>query len=79
MAQGLYPVLARILEVDPATISEASNMENTDGWTSLRQVILVAEVERIFGVKLDFEQMMEATSVAAIREMLAAKGTHVTG
>ena len=77
MAQDLYAVVARVMEVDAATITEESNMENTEGWSSLRQVILVAEVERIFGVRLDFEQMMEATSVTAIRGLLAAKGVAV--
>jgi acyl carrier protein len=77
MAESLHAVVARVMEVDSATITDESSMENTEGWDSLRQVILVAEVERIYGVRLDFEQMMDATSVTALRDLLVSKGIRV--
>jgi acyl carrier protein len=49
-------------------------MSNTRKWDSLRQIMLMTELETQFGIELSDEQMLETNSVAKIRALLAAKG-----
>lgn len=70
----LIEVVARTLSVDPLAIGEESTSANTRNWDSLRQVILMTELERIYGIEFEFDQINEATSIAQIREFLRQKG-----
>ncbi len=49
-------------------------MSNTKKWDSLRQVMLMTELETNFDMELSDEEMLAATSVAKIRTVLKAHG-----
>ena len=70
----LLAVIAGTLGVRPEEITEASDMTNTRKWDSLRHVMLMTELESNFAIELTDEQMTAATSVASIRDVLAAHG-----
>lgn len=70
----LLELIAGTLGVPPSEVTEASNITNTPKWDSLRQVMLMTELETSFGIELGDQEMLEATSVAAIREVLMAHG-----
>jgi acyl carrier protein len=70
----LLQLIAGTLGVPPSDITEASNMSNTIKWDSLRQVMLMTELETNFGMELSDQEMLEATSVAKIRDVLTARG-----
>ena len=70
----LITLIAGTLGIDPASVTEASDMSNTRKWDSLRQIMLMTELETHFGVELSDQQMLETTSVAKIRALLSELG-----
>ena len=70
----LLELIAGTLGVPPFEISEASDMSNTKKWDSLRQVMLMTELETNFDMELSDQEMLEATSVTKIRDVLRAHG-----
>lgn len=73
-ATELLPLIAGTLGIPPAEVKETSDMTNTRKWDSLRQVMLMTELETTYGIELTDEQMTEATSVAKIRAVLQGHG-----
>jgi len=70
----LTELIASTLAVPPDQVTEESSMENTKKWDSLRQLILMTELENRYGIELSDAEMSEATSVAKIRAVLKARG-----
>jgi acyl carrier protein len=73
-AVNLLAVIAGTLGIPPNEITESSDMSNTKKWDSLRQVMLMTELETSYGIELTDQEMTEATSVAKIRAVLAERG-----
>ena len=71
---NLLELIAGTLGVPPSDISETSDMANTKKWDSLRQVMLMTELETNYGIELTDKEMVEATSVAKIRALLSERG-----
>lgn len=71
---NLLELIAGTLGVPPSDISEISDMANTKKWDSLRQVMLMTELETNYGIELTDKEMVEATSVAKIRALLVERG-----
>jgi len=67
-------LVAGTLGIDPMAVTEGSDMSNTRKWDSLRQIMLMTELETQFGFEMSDQEMMETTSVAKIRALLAAHG-----
>ena len=70
----LLELIAGTLGVPPAQITDASDMNNTRKWDSLRHVMLMTELETNYGIEFSDKEMMEAVSVAKIRELLQQRG-----
>jgi acyl carrier protein len=51
-------------------ISESSGMSNTRKWDSLRQIILMTELESKYGIELSDQEILDTTSVPKIRTLL---------
>jgi len=70
----LLTLIAGTLGVPPTDVTEQSDMSNTKKWDSLRQVMLMTELETAYGIEVTEQQMIEATSVAKIRAVLRDYG-----
>jgi acyl carrier protein len=73
-ATPLLELIAGTLGVPPAQITDASDMNNTRKWDSLRHVMLMTELETNYGIELSDKEMTETVSVAKIREVLQQRG-----
>jgi acyl carrier protein len=73
-ATPLLELIAGTLGVSPAQITDASDMNNTRKWDSLRHVMLMTELETNYGIELSDKEMTETVSVAKIRELLQQRG-----
>ncbi len=71
---ALLRLIAGTLGILPAEVNDASGMANTPEWDSLRQLMLMTELETQYGIELSDREMLEATSVTGIRAVLAARG-----
>ncbi len=70
----LLNLIAGTLGINPSEVTEASGLSITNKWDSLRQIMLMTELETSYAIELTDEQMMETTSVAKIRALLAELG-----
>jgi acyl carrier protein len=71
---ALLDLIARTLGINRAEVSDASDMSNTKKWDSLRQIMLMTELETQYGIELTDQEMLETISVARIRAVLARYG-----
>jgi acyl carrier protein len=70
----LHDVIARALNVPPASVSDDSNPETLRRWDSLRHLDLLNTVEDAYEVRFSTAEIMRAKSVADIRQLLREKG-----
>ena len=70
----LLTLIAGTLGVNPSEVNEDSAAGKTRRWDSLRQVMLMNELETTYGIELSDQEMMETNSVARIRALLTAHG-----
>jgi acyl carrier protein len=71
---AILTLIAGTFGIDPGEVTEASDMSNTRKWDSLRQIMLMTELETRFGFEMTDQEMMETTSVAKIRALLSVHG-----
>ncbi|WP_430502696.1 acyl carrier protein [Micromonospora trifolii] len=74
----LTEVVAGVLEVDPAEVTDDSGPQTIGTWTSLRHLQLVVTLEEVYGLSFAFEDIRDVRSVADLRAVLRAKGTAAT-
>jgi acyl carrier protein len=80
MDQGtLLDLIAATLRLPVATVGEASTMQNTRRWDSLRHVLLMTRIEATYGISLSDSELAAATSVADIRQILRNHGLAYRG
>lgn len=73
MAQ-LKSLMAEVLTISVDEVVDDLSMSGSDIWDSLRHMELVISIEETFEVELSGDEIVEMTSVAAIRSVLSAKG-----
>jgi acyl carrier protein len=73
---GLLALIAGTLGIAPAEVTEQSDISNTRKWDSLRQIMLMTELETHYGLELSDQEMMETTSVVKIRAQLSVQAAH---
>ena len=75
--QTIRQAMSDVLELPIEGIGDATMMENTDTWDSLRHMELVMAIEEKLQVEFDSTELMELVSLADIKRILAAKGVEV--
>ena len=70
----LSQIVAKVLEVDVATISDASNAKNTPNWDSMRHIELLLAVEVAFGVQFTMAEITSMQNLGDMHRLLAEKG-----
>ena len=71
---SLLTLIAGTLGISPSEVTEDSDSTNTRKWDSLRQVMLMTELETTYGIELTDQELVDTTSVAKIRAVLQAHG-----
>jgi acyl carrier protein len=61
-------------DTDPTVITVATVPSDIQGWDSLGHVKLVAELEKVFSVTFEVDEVMEMEDVAVILKLLSTKG-----
>lgn len=67
-------LVARAFGVSPSQVNDQTSNQNLAEWDSLGHITLVVELESTYGVSLSPDEALQATSVAAIKKLLAARG-----
>lgn len=74
MSDRLLETVAEVLRVAPGDLDDATAPSNTPAWDSLKAIELVAALEDDFEVEFTTQEILELSSVGAIRQALAGKG-----
>jgi citrate synthase len=70
LAQPLEEVIAGAFRISPARVTDALAFNAIPEWDSLAHMELMLALEAAYGVSIDEDQMIELTSVGAIRRFL---------
>lgn len=74
MTDRLTVLFAETLNVDSATISDATSPQNTPAWDSLNNMILLAGIEETYEVELSSDEITRMKTLGDVRAILAARG-----
>lgn len=66
----LENILVSILGADIKNINNETSPQNTPSWDSMNSLLIVAELEKIYGIKLTIDDIMGMTNVGKIKEIL---------
>ena len=67
-------LIAAVLQVDAARLSENDGMATVPQWDSLKVILLASMIEVELGVTLDNAEIEQLTTVRAVSEVLARHG-----
>jgi acyl carrier protein len=67
-------VIARVMDLDPRTVSDGTSSTSVDHWDSLGHVMLLIELEATYGVSFSVEESLLMKDCATIKHVLADKG-----
>jgi acyl carrier protein len=73
----LEDVFAKVFERPADSFTDASSQETVGDWTSLRNVVLLVEIEKTFGIRFSTAEMTAMRSMGDIRAALETKGVLV--
>jgi len=74
MNKRLAGILAEVFAVKLSEIRPDLSREDVGNWDSLKQMDLVVSLESAYGISLEIPDILRMVSVAAIEEVLQAKG-----
>lgn len=74
MDKRLLATLAEVFGLKETEIRPSLTRDDVGSWDSLKQMDLVLSLEREFGITLEMADIVRMESVAAIQEVLRAKG-----
>lgn len=66
-------IVADLFGIPLEDVTERTAPENVSAWDSLQHLTLVLELERVFGIQMQPEEVTDLTSVGAIVTFVTAK------
>lgn len=63
-------VLAVVLQLAPAIITDNLAMQDVEAWDSLKHMELIISIENTFGLQLSFDEIVNMQSVGDIKRVL---------
>ena len=74
MDERVAGLLAEVLQMPAANITDGLAMRDVEAWDSLKHMELVVSLEEAFGLQLTFDEIVAMQSVGEIKRVLRAKG-----
>jgi acyl carrier protein len=72
----ILPLIAQVLQVDPARLAEDDGVATLPQWDSLKILLLASMIEVTHGITLSSAEIERLTSVAAVRAVVAGHAGH---
>ena len=70
---GFEDIVAGVLEVDPADVTDAAGPDMLTTWTSLRHLQLVVTLEEAYGISFSYQEIRGLRYIGDVRRALHAK------
>lgn len=74
MTSRLKNVIEAVFDEDFEEVERARSFSEIENWDSLNYIRLVVAVQAEFGIELTPEEIQQIKSIAAIKEILKARG-----
>ncbi|NKB70550.1 MAG: acyl carrier protein [Candidatus Latescibacteria bacterium] len=74
MSQTIESIIARVLDIAPDQVADELEFQGIPQWDSMRHVDLMLALEEVYDGEIDADQIVELTSVRAIRIWAQAQG-----
>ena len=74
MADRLIELFSGVLGVEPETLNDESSPVNTPSWDSMANIMLITEIEALFGVELSTTDIESMKNVGRARAVLQRLG-----
>lgn len=71
----LQRVVSEVFQMPADEVTDELSPDTLDDWDSLSHLRLVSALEEAFGVKFENAEIMDMTTVGAIREIVSRKKT----
>ena len=76
MANKLYSMIAKIMDVPESDINDQSGPETIANWTSFNSYVLLYQLETEFNVKFTIDEAVDVKIVADIKRHLKNHGVN---
>ncbi len=70
----LHTAFAQSLQIDPDRVTEELTFNTIEEWDSVAHMALITEIETVFDVMLDTDDILDLSSIVKAREILARHG-----
>jgi acyl carrier protein len=74
MTDRLIEVFSSVLGVEPETLNDETAPANTPSWDSMSNIMLITEIEALFGVELSTSDIESMKTIGLARAVLQRLG-----
>ncbi len=69
----IQQILCETLKKESLTIDEHTTSSEVEGWDSLNHMIIIAQIERHFGITFNFREVLKFKNIGDLRQTILAK------
>lgn len=70
-------IVGKVLNIDPASVNNTASPHNVESWDSFNALMIVAEIEKKFGVNISIDEVASIKNVGDIKKILRAHQMNV--
>lgn len=70
-------IVTTIFKLPPQNIKDSLTAKEIPNWDSMSYLLFIAELEKIFGVSFDMNEVLDANSLGDIKKALRSKGINL--
>lgn len=71
--EALNGIFRHVLKNESLNLTETTTAHDVDGWDSLTNMLLISEVEKAFGVRFNFREIVKMKNVGDLCSAIANK------
>lgn len=71
--EALNGIFRHVLKDESLNLTETTTAHDVDGWDSLTNMLLISEVEKTFGVRFNFREIVKMKNVGDLCAAIANK------
>ena len=73
LLENLSQIFRKVLKREDTTLTESTTARDVDGWDSLTNMLLISEVEKAFGVRFTFRDIVKLKDVGDLCRAIITK------
>jgi acyl carrier protein len=74
LLEKILDVTSKVIKVPVSQLSKKSSMGDPPNWDSVSHVLIIVEMESVFDVSFEFDELEHLVSIQAIVDSLNKKG-----